>query len=924
VQASEEESCEDKCPEGVVVDSCNPLFQADIIQQRCGTIEALDPDNPNQILVVEEGRTGRTLDDLTNQAIDDVMQMHGLPDSERSNVRIWARDRVRAQIFTRLVNIVTTAENDRTDDEQTLYDWLTNVVWQKRIDAAQAAWDQYRVWDQARATCTYHEPDATGYLGFNSSGGLENKNACVTNGGTCFVGLNSFEYGYCDLSSCDPATYPPNAACAFELFPAHPSYPDFKAYGAAIGNKVYAEEPSSLSILTGTGKGLAMVGIGVQAAVLIGALFASFAFVPGLAAAVSTAVFPFAGGSAAGAVSVGLGIAGVLGVVLIAVIAAIIIIIGVIQLADFEHIPVCLKEDIKIAAGINVSPRQCDDSSQQGKPNLATLITTKEGKQEIFLAFVAATVPEPANTATAPAPQTTPFWAVRDGSNTPLPDENGPLLDLTSWPDEEDNDTFLQAGLYNGWFVAKFPLAGGGTKNVLTLGIEYVTPTGEKWTAWRSKCEEEATTAPCSPGKEIFILTRNGDEPPTGLSDEDFAEWFAKANTEITYKDANGNTRIASLHTAPTVSGFLSTGDLKEGTELSLSVSSSPSDATLAWDFDDGNTGSGSPVLHTFADNGTFDIEVTATDAFGSSSEAETFPLTIASVAPTATFTFPAEVNEGATTPFNLGLTGPFDPSSADTTAGFQYAFDCTPSGPGQTPTSIPYSSTSSASCPTPTDNGTVAVAGRIKDKDNDKSEYTNTVQVKNVPPTATFAATAQIVRGESSTLAFTNPIDPSSVDTAAGFKHSFDCTNDGTLEVNGSATPSHACRYATAGTFTAKGVIADKDLGSTPYTAQVTVASLQQTAEPLRTQLQAFKTQKVLKKKELDTLLNDRLTYTIERLDTLVNTAKGREAATTALNEFLANVNTFVSQGILTAAQGQTLRETATRLLAVVASFAV
>jgi hypothetical protein len=88
----------------------------------------------------------------------------------------------------------------------------------------------------------------------------------------------------------------------------------------------------------------------------------------------------------------------------------------------------------------------------------------------------------------------------------------------------------------------------------------------------------------------------------------------------------------------------------------------------------------------------------------------------IANVAPTATFNAETPVNEGDS--FNLSLTSPFDPSGADTAAGFEYAFDC-----GDGAGYGAWSSTSTASCPTD-DNGLRAVRGKIRDKDGGVTEY--------------------------------------------------------------------------------------------------------------------------------------------------------------------------------------------------------
>ena len=49
--------------------------------------------------------------------------------------------------------------------------------------------------------------------------------------------------------------------------------------------------------------------------------------------------------------------------------------------------------------------------------------------------------------------------------------------------------------------------------------------------------------------------------------------------------------------------------------------------------------------------------------------------MTVTNVAPTATFEAPAATLAGS--PFTIALTSPFDPSSADTAAGFTYTFSC-------------------------------------------------------------------------------------------------------------------------------------------------------------------------------------------------------------------------------------------------------
>jgi hypothetical protein len=352
------------------------------------------------------------------------------------------------------------------------------------------------------------------------------------------------------LDLCGPPPHDP--ACVFDFVPAHPSYAEFKAYGGAVANRVYAEDPKAPLLLSRAAKGIGLV-IGIAVAGIATALAVVYLTTLSnvLAIIFAGAVFPNAGVPMFAALSASaLGIGGIASVIFVGILAIVIAFIGAFQLADFDRIPICLKEDIRIAAGVNVDPRLCADiSSQKGRPNLVVLIQTTEGQQEVLLALMGATLPEIDNTATAPNPQCAPTWKVTDLAGTPLPGEGGQVLELASWLYPDGNPTFVEAGLYNGWFVTRTTLGDDTTAPFLTLGIEYVTPDGQQWTAWRSECREGLTG--CTPGQAIFILTRNGDEPPTGLNDEEFAEWFAGLSTEITYQNRDGASRIASLDDSP-------------------------------------------------------------------------------------------------------------------------------------------------------------------------------------------------------------------------------------------------------------------------------------------------------------------------------------------------------------------------------------
>jgi len=72
----------------------------------------------------------------------------------------------------------------------------------------------------------------------------------------------------------------------------------------------------------------------------------------------------------------------------------------------------------------------------------------------------------------------------------------------------------------------------------------------------------------------------------------------------------------------------------------------------------------------------------------------------------------------------------------------------------------------------------THTVRARILDKDDGYNEYITIVEVNNVSPTASFAASSPVDEGSPISLALMNPSDPSSADTATGFTYVFDCGN--------------------------------------------------------------------------------------------------------------------------------------------------
>jgi Ca2+-binding RTX toxin-like protein len=193
-------------------------------------------------------------------------------------------------------------------------------------------------------------------------------------------------------------------------------------------------------------------------------------------------------------------------------------------------------------------------------------------------------------------------------------------------------------------------------------------------------------------------------------------------------------------------------------------------------------------------------------------------------VAPTATLSNNGPVNEGS--PVAVTFTNPFDPSTADTAAGFHYSFATDPSQLAAT-----YAAAGAASTAAFTfdDNASYVVYGRIFDKDDGSTDYQTTVVVNNVAPTATLSNDGPVDEGSPAAVTFTNPFDPSTADTAAGFHYSF-ATDPSQLAATYAAAgvaSTTTFTFANSGSYTVYGRILDKDNGYTDYQTTVTVNSV-------------------------------------------------------------------------------------------------
>jgi hypothetical protein len=163
-----------------------------------------------------------------------------------------------------------------------------------------------------------------------------------------------------------------------------------------------------------------------------------------------------------------------------------------------------------------------------------------------------------------------------------------------------------------------------------------------------------------------------------------------------------------------------------------------------------------------------------------------TIAITVLNAPPTATFVADPPVALG--TPSIVRFVGATDPSPVDLQAGLRFSFDFDNDGDFTSPGDIENSKSPVASFVFPNP-GTYTVRGRVADKDGAFTDYTTTVTVTNVPPTAEFSAfvpggRTQAIEGDPVTLRLLEATHPSPAVLAAGLRFAFDFNNDGIFDL--------------------------------------------------------------------------------------------------------------------------------------------
>ena len=218
-----------------------------------------------------------------------------------------------------------------------------------------------------------------------------------------------------------------------------------------------------------------------------------------------------------------------------------------------------------------------------------------------------------------------------------------------------------------------------------------------------------ATDGPSGPG---------GNGSGDGVSNVDFEPFLVSDDLDGFCSTVPQLTRDGSV-TRDEGEEAANTGTFAAGSQEPITFSASVGDVvpTPA----DSNTGTWSWTFST--DDGPSESQIVEIEADNGEKGTTTFLLLVGNVAPTGTFNSPGTVTSG--TGFPLSISGATDPSTADTNAGLQFAFDCGTGSFGA------LSGSTSAAC-AGLAAGTYLVRGMVQDKDGGNSHYSAILKVED------------------------------------------------------------------------------------------------------------------------------------------------------------------------------------------------
>ena len=133
----------------------DPVFDGQDFSSLC-SFSGLNPDcpafpppppllNPGAVAAAG-GEVGASLERLQDQAVDNTLADHGLPESDRAAVLSWGRDDAHAELWALIVQAINTPAAERTTDQQNAAAWMMQLASAQANDAAKQTGAEYTTW----------------------------------------------------------------------------------------------------------------------------------------------------------------------------------------------------------------------------------------------------------------------------------------------------------------------------------------------------------------------------------------------------------------------------------------------------------------------------------------------------------------------------------------------------------------------------------------------------------------------------------------------------------------------------------------------------------------------------------------------------------------------------------------------------------
>jgi hypothetical protein len=529
-----------------------------------------------------------SLEDLEQQAVANTVADHGLGSADANAAQTWGRDAALAELWGLLVQAINTPADEQTTDEANAVAWLTNVVLQQNIAAADDAGLEYAKWAGLGASAYESllvsnptEAQLADFLngGLNNYGPGESINtpASTSNEGFCtYVPPAPYTTDYtgniytpANKSNANQTCYTPCTDVLTNCAPFTPTEAQFEDYGTADADNQSFDNTAWPAVANDVGEevgfgdallGAAAAGVGVTTA-----LYTSGALV---GTALASVLSPF-GGAGAGIGATGVGSLGAglgsdalaeasAGVAAAEVGGVVTIVLAAIAIGVIEGISIITNALLpgQLAQYVADAPTTA--------PNLGSMLQGSSGTTELYSLFIGSTLPEPSlstcdnsqiairsATGVNPAPclNAPPVPGSSESDATLRITEDGSTATTTSstlnWADQAQGST-NSAYVVGNWFI--------NTENAYNTSLTYQT-LDIHYTNWNSTEEVAWLAYNATSGYQFVIYqpdTTTPINPSTCLSDGTCA-----LSSSIQYVGTDGSDYTASITGSGVPEGYV-------------------------------------------------------------------------------------------------------------------------------------------------------------------------------------------------------------------------------------------------------------------------------------------------------------------------------------------------------------------------------